>query len=437
LTTHAPPRPTGTAPALRRELGRWDLTAIGVNQVIGGAVFAAPAVLAASSGAWSVWIVVAVGLASLLIALSFAEVGSRFDATGGPYLYARAAFGGLAAFEVGWLLWITRTTSWASVMNILVASLGFYWPVLTEGLARLLTMTAIVVVITAINLRGIRESSVVVNTLTIAKLTPLAVFIAAGLWFVEPSRLVPESSPTFAQLTSAALLLIFAFGGYETLPIVAGESRSPQRGVPFGLVATIAIVTTVFVLTQIVALGTLPELAASQTPLADASLGFLGPGGAALMTVGAVISTTGNNLGGALSGSRVLYAMGEQGDLPRVFARVHPVRRTPTTAILVTSGLTFVLGITGTFAALAGASAISRLVTYVVTCASTLRLRNSRFASTVPPAAFTVPLGPAIPAAAIVIALALLAGATRSQLVAGAVGIAAGAAIYAWVHTRS
>jgi amino acid transporter len=435
LTTHAPPRPTSTA--LRRELGRWDLTAIGVNQVIGGAVFAAPAVLAASSGAWSVWIVVAVGLASLLIALSFAEVGSRFDATGGPYLYARAAFGGLAAFEVGWLLWITRTTSWASVMNILVASLGFYWPVLTEGLARLLTMTVIVVVITAINLRGIRESSVVVNTLTIAKLTPLAVFIAAGLWFVEPSRLVPESSPTVAQLTSAALLLIFAFGGYETLPIVAGESRSPQRGVPFGLVATIAIVTTVFVLTQIVALGTLPELAASQTPLADASLGFLGPGGAALMTVGAVISTTGNNLGGALSGSRVLYAMGEQGDLPRVFARVHPVRRTPTTAILVTSGLTFVLGITGTFAALAGASAISRLVTYAVTCASTLRLRSPRFASTVPPAAFTAPLGPAIPAAAIVIALALLAGATRSQLVAGAVGIVTGAAIYAWVHTRN
>jgi amino acid transporter len=408
-----------------------------VNQVIGGAVFAVPAVLAASTGAWSVWIVVAVGLASLLIALSFAEVGSRFDATGGSYLYARTAFGGLAAFEVGWLLWITRTTSWASVMNILVASLGFYWPVLTEGFARLITMTAIVAVITAINLRGIRESSVVVNTLTIAKLTPLVVFIVAGLPFVELFRLAPESSPTFAQLSSAGLLLIFAFGGYETLPIVAGEARSPQRGVPFGLVATIAVVTAVFVLTQIVALGTLPDLAASRTPLADASLGFLGPGGAALMTVGAVISTTGNNLGGALSGSRVLYAMGEQGDLPRVFARVHPVRRTPTTAILVTSGVTFVLGVTGTFAALAGASAISRLVTYVVTCASTLRLRSPRFASTVPPAAFTVPLGPAIPAAAIVIALALLAGATWSQLVAGAIGIAAGAVIYGWVHGRA
>jgi amino acid transporter len=435
VTTHAPSvAAAGVAPALKRELGRWDLTAIGVNQVIGGAVFAAPAVLAASSGAWSVWVVVAVGLASLLIALSFAEVASRFDATGGSYLYARPAFGGLAAFEVGWLLWITRTTSWASVMNVLVASLGFYWPALTAGVPRILTMTAIVLVITAINLRGIRESSLVVNILTIGKLTPLVVFIIAGLWFVDWSRLVPAGSPSFGQLSATGLLMIFAFGGYETLPIVAGEARNPQRGVPFALVATIVTVTVVFALAQVVALGTLPGLAASRTPLADASVGFLGAAGAALMTIGAVVSTTGNNLGGALSGSRVMFAMAEQGDLPRLFARVHPVRRTPTTAILVTSAVTFVLGVTGTFAALAEASAISRLVTYLVTCASTLRLRDPRLASRVAPPVFSVPFGPVIPVAAILIGLTILAGATRNQMMAGAIGLAAGAAIYWWVH---
>lgn len=431
MTTEASQVPySAGASALKRELGRWDLAALGVNQVIGGAVFAAPAVLAANAGAWSVWVVVAVGLASMLIALCFAEVASRFEATGGSYLYARCAFGGLAAFEVGWLLWFTRTASWASVMNVLVASLGFYWPTLTAGTPRLLTMTAIVLLITGINLRGIRESSLVINTLTIGKLTPLIVFIAVGLFFVEPVRLVPSTQPSFGQLSATGLLMIFAFGGYETLPIVAGEARNPRSGMPFALVTTIAIVTVVFVLAQVVALGTLPGLAASRTPLADAAAGFLGAGGAALITVGAVVSTTGNNLGGALSGSRVLFAMAEQRDLPRFFARVHSRYRTPATAILVTSGVTYLLAFTGTFAALAEASAISRLLTYLVTCAATLRLRAPRFADRVDPAIFTVPFGPVVPVVAILIGLTILAGATRNQLVAGALGLAAGAVLY-------
>ena len=118
----------GSSPTLRRELGRWDLTAIGINQVIGGAVFALPAALALNAGSWSPWMVAAVGVASMLIALSFAEVSSRFEGTGGSYLYTRAAFGRFPAFEVGWMMWFTRAASWASVITVLVASLGFYWP---------------------------------------------------------------------------------------------------------------------------------------------------------------------------------------------------------------------------------------------------------------------------------------------------------------------
>ena len=130
-----PPVTTPSGPALRRELGRWDLTAIGVNQVIGGALFAQPSLYAASVGAWSPWLVAAVGLASMLIALSFAEVSSRFDGTGGPYLCTRAAFGRFAAFEVGWMLWFTRAASWAAVINVLATALGFYVPALAVRLA--------------------------------------------------------------------------------------------------------------------------------------------------------------------------------------------------------------------------------------------------------------------------------------------------------------
>jgi amino acid transporter len=418
------------APGLRRELGSWDLTAIGVNQVIGSAIFVQPALYAASVGAWSAWMVPAVGLASLLIALCFAEVGSRFDATGGPYLYTRAAFGRFAAFEVGWMMWFTRVASWAAVIHVLATSLGFYFPALNAGWPRGGLITAIIVAITAVNVRGVRQSSVVLNVLTIGKLLPLVAFILAGLFFVDPALLVPHETPTRAALSATGLLLIFAFGGYEVVPVPAGEARDPRRAVPFALIMTIVIVTIVMGLVQIVALGTLPTLASSKTPLADAAVLFLGGGGALLMTLGAVFSTTGNNMGQALSGPRNLFALAEQGDLPRFFGWVHPRFRTPANAILVTAGLALVLALSGQFATLALASAISRLVVYVATCASALVLRSPKFADRIKPPTFVVPFGPAIPIAAIVIALAMLAGARRDQLIAGLVALSVGAAFY-------
>jgi len=409
------------APALRRELGRWDLTAIGINQVIGAAVFAAPAALAAGVGAWSPWLVGAVGVASLLIALSFAEVSSRFDGTGGPYLYTRAAFGRFAAFQVGWLLWFTRVASWASVINVLATYLGRYVPSLAVGWGRAVLITGVIAAIAAINIRGIKQSSVVVNLFTIGKLTPLIVFVLVGLFYIDGRALVPGAVPEFGQLAASTLLLVFAFGGYEVVPVPAGEARDPRTAVPFALVMTIVSVAVILILVQVVALGTLPGLAQSKTPLADASMLFLGAAGAALMTAGTVVSTTGNNMGQALSGSRNLFALAEQGDLPAVFGRVHPVFRTPVTAILVTSSFSLVLALSGTFVTMALASAMTRLVIYVATCASTLRLRSPRFEGRVRPATFTVPFGPVIPLAAIVIALTILIGATPTQIQSGGV----------------
>jgi APA family basic amino acid/polyamine antiporter len=417
-------------PTLRRELGRWDLTAIGINQVIGAAIFAQPSLYAANVGAWSPWMVAAGGVASMLIALSFAEVASRFDATGGPYLYTRAAFGRFPAFEVGWMLWFSRVASWAAVINVLATSVGFYVPAVTAGWPRTVLISTLIIAIAAINLRGIRQSSLVVNLLTIGKLVPLVVFIVAGIAFISPGRLVPVETPSFTQVAATGLLLIFAFGGYEVVPVVAGEARDPTRGVPFALVMTICIVTAVMTLVQVVALCTLPTLAASKTPLADAALLFMGAAGAALMTIGAVVSTTGNNMGQALSGSRNLFALAEQGDLPRVFGWVHPRFRTPATAILVTSGVALTLALSGTFVTMALVSAVARLVVYSTTCASVLRLRSPEFAGRVNPAAFVVPFGPLIPTAAIAISLAMLAGATSRQLIAGGVALASGAVLY-------
>ena len=422
--------PAAAHPALRRELGRWALTAIGVNQVIGSGIFRLPADLAAASGGWSPFLVAGVGLASLLIALCFAEVSSRFEATGGSYIYTKAAFGRFLGFEVGWMLWFTRVSSWASVLHVLASALALYWPALDGGVPRALLIAFVLGTFAVVNILGIRLSSLVVSGFTIGKLLPLLGFVAIGLPFVDTARLQPEGAVEVTDLATGALLLIFAFGGYETVPVPAGEARNPRSAVPFALVMTIVVVTIVMVLVQVVALGTLPDLTGSRTPLADAAGRFMGPIGALLLTIGAVISTSGNSMGQALSGSRSLFALAEQGDIPRVFGYVHPKYRTPSTAILFTCGVSLVLALSGSFVALAAASAVARLLVYVATCLATLRLRQPRFATAVEPATFVLPFGPVIPLGAILVSMTIAAGATRMQLLSGTGALAVGAVLY-------
>jgi amino acid transporter len=416
---------------LRRALGRWDLTAIGVNQVIGSAIFLLPADVARLLGPWGPVAFLAVGVLSLCIALCFAEVGSRFDRTGGPYLPARAAFGRFVGFEVGWMMWFTRVSSQASVANGLALALAFYWPDLAAGLPRAALIVALTVVLTWVNLRGVKQSSWVVNVLTVGKLVPLALFIAAGIWFIDPERWSTMPPVTRDQIGAAALLLIFAYGGYEVTGILAGEASNPRRDVPFAFVATLVVVSAVMTLTAIVATGLLPNLAETRTPIADGAAVVVGAAGALIVSVGSSISMTGNNMGQILNGSRSIFALAENGDLPRWFARVHPVYRTPSNAILFTGGVALALALSGSFVFLAAVSAVARLVMYLAVCLATLALRRRAPAGDMSAAQFVIPFGPVIPVVATLVAAAILLGATPQQLTAGAVALAAGALLYA------
>jgi len=422
-------------PALRRALGKWDLTAIGVNQVIGAAIFLLPADVARLVGDWAPLMFLGVGLASMFVALCFAEVGSRFDTTGGPIGPARAAFGRFVGFEVGWMMWFSRVSSGASVINGLAVALGYYWPAISTGAPRSLVILAVLTVLTWANLRGIKQTSWLVNFFTIGKLLPLAVFIAVGVFFADLSRIVPSGPAPLASLGTAALLLIFAYGGYEVTGIPAGEASNPKKDVPFAFVAVILIVSAVMTLTAAVATGLLPDVGATRTPIADASALIMGAFGALLVSVGSAVSMTGNNMGQLLSGSRTVFALAENGDLPPVFARVHPTYRTPHVAIWFTAIVLVVLALTGSFVFLAAVSAVARLVVYLSACGATLRLRRADMATRVAPAQFTVPLGPVIPIVAILISSTILAGATTQQLLAGVAALAVGGVLFAVATT--
>jgi amino acid transporter len=333
--------------------------------------------------------------------------------------------------------WFTRAASQASVMAGIAVALGYYWPAMASGWPRSLALTAVTAALTWVNVRGIRQSAWMVNALTIGKLLPLALFIIVGMLYVEPSRLMPLPPLSFHQVSTAALLLIFVYGGYDVVPVPAGEALDPRRHVPFALIATIIVVTIMMTLAQIVAQGVLPNLAVHATPIADAAALILGAGGALAVGVGSVLSMTGNNAGQVLAGSRMLFALAQHGELPALFGRIHTRFRTPAFAILFTSAVALALALSGSFAKLAVVSALARLVTYTGACASTLRLRSPAFSASVMPATFTAPFGSAVPIIAIAVSAAVVAGATREQLLGGFAALAAGALLFAVNAHRS
>jgi basic amino acid/polyamine antiporter, APA family len=412
---------------LVRAVSRWQVVGLSVNDVVGSGVYLLPAGAAALLAGASPFAVVFAGLAVALLVLCFAEAASYFDEPGGGYLYTREAFGSFIGFEVGWMTWLARIASVASLSAGLALATSYVWPGAADGWGRAAVISVPLLLLTWINVRGVKPGARVAVGFAIAKSVPLVLFVVAGLFFVDWSRLTPIEAPPVAGLGQAALLLLFAYAGFENTPAAAGEYRNPQRDVPFALLTMLASVTLLYTLVQIVALGTLPNLADSASPLAESAALFLGGWAGLFMAVGAMISIAGNVGNTTLMGPRYLYALARDGFGPRVLARVHPDYRTPAAAIVLQSGLALVLALSGTFVGLAMLSIVARLATYVGTAAAVPVLRR-RFGRR--PGAFRLPGGYAIPAAAIALCLVFLASATGRNLVAGSAALAVGAVLY-------
>lgn len=375
---------------LIRGIGRWDFTALVINGIIGAGIFGLPSKVFAQIGSYSLLAFVACAIIIGLIVLCYAEVASRFSATGGSYLYARKAFGPAVGFEVGWLFWIVRVATFAANCNLLVIYLGFFIPGANEGATRIVLILAVVLVITAVNLWGIRESAVMTNILTIGKLAPLLVFVIVGMFFVQPGNFTFDVVPEYSAFSTAVLLLIYAFVGFEGAVAISGETRKPESTIPFGLIAGILIATIIYIAVQIVSIGTLPGLATSERPVSDAAVLFLGPFGAAFITLGVVISIFGNINTGLLSATRTLFGMSEQKDLPQVFERTHPKFKTPYVSIVMTAIVMLILTIQSSFLSAVAIATIARLLFYATTC---LALPIFRRRSDLPKAPFSVPFG--------------------------------------------
>ncbi len=414
-------------PGLVRAVSRWQIVGLAINDVIGSGVYLLPAGAALLLGPASIWAVLLAGATVALLVLCFAEAASYFDGTGGGYLYTREAFGEFVGFEVGWMTWLARIASVAALTAGFAQAVSFVWPAAAGGWERAAVVILLLGALTWINVIGVRQGARLAAGLAVAKVLPLVVFVAAGIFLVDWSLVAQMEAPPLDNLGSAALLLLFAYAGFENTAAPAGEYRDPKRDVPFALLTMIAIVTVLYALVQLVTVGTLPGLAQSESAVAESASLVLGAWAGLMMTVAAMVSIGGNAGNTTLIGPRYLWALAQDGFGPRFLARVHPRYRTPAAAILTQSGIALVLALSGSFVWLAMLSIIARLATYIGTAAAIPVLRR-RFGDR--PGAWRLPGGLAVPVAALLLCLVFLSSTTLENLVAGAAALAVGALLY-------
>jgi APA family basic amino acid/polyamine antiporter len=368
-------------PELVRAIGRWSLAALTVNSIIGSGVFGLPSDVARLTGTASPVAVLISGAAMGVIMACYAEVASYFTDAGGPYLYGREAFGRLVGIESGWMLWLAQLSAPAANAYLFVIYLGQFWHRASDPLPRSLVLTFLVGFLALVNYRGVRTGTEVSNLFTVAKLLPLGLVIVAGaVSLAGGHKAVPMNQPpagTNAWL-EAILLMVFAYGGFESALAPMSEAKNPARDAAFALFAALLCCTLVYTLMQWVVVGVLVNPASSSRPLADVAGLALGNSGATLVTLGVLVSLCGYLSAKMLGVPRITYALAEGGDFPGIFGEVHPLFHTPHISILAFAAITWLLALLGSFSWNVTLSAVARLFYYGMGCAALPVLRRRR-----------------------------------------------------------
>jgi amino acid transporter len=408
---------------LVRTVGFWGLVAMCINAVVGSGVFLLPSESYKLLGPFSLWAPLIAAVPVFILVLCFAEASSHFSEPGGAYLYSRTAFGDFIGFETGWMNWIARVTSLASLSNGFVLALARLFPALGTGNARAAVIIISIAILAGIHLIGVRYGAASIYVFTFGKLIPLVGFIILALviWHSNPIPASLHLPGPGTNWNDVWLFMLFLYAGFENLGVPAGEFKNPRRDLPLALLVGIMAIAAIYVLTQLGAMSALPDLSKTSTPIADAAAAIIGSTGAIIITLGAVLSMAGTNSGTMFEGSRMLYALSLDRPRLRLISYVHPRFRTPTVAIAIHSLVALVLALGGSFAKLALLSAVARLTTYLFTCAAIPRLRKLN-------EGFRTP-GLIIPILGTLISLASFFFLDRFKFIAAGIAMVVGAAI--------
>jgi amino acid transporter len=363
---------------LRRDIGFFGSAFLAFNGLLGAAIFVLPGTLDDRFGAFSPLLFPLFGALALLIAVPFARVASHFGGSGGPIAYT-AGFGPFAAFQAGWIYYVARAAAFAANLNVLCSYLASLAPPLGNPVARAAIILAATGAIVAVNIVGVRRAIRLLDLLTLLKALPLLAFAFAGLiWFGPP--VLPEAAPPRVELEAAALLILYAFVGFETGTVAAGETTNPRRTIPRAMLSTIAASILLYTLVQAAYASGVAPGQGGDAPMVHFGAALLGPAGATILSLTAIASLLGNVSGGITGTARVTYAMSREGLLPAWFGRVSERHATPAVSILFLGGFVAALAISGSFVWLAVVSTLARMFVYALSIAALPRLEPGRFA---------------------------------------------------------
>lgn len=388
---------TETEP-LVRSLGLWGMWLLVVNGLVGAGIFGLAGGAARLAGDYSLWVFLGCALLILPILLCFAELASYFSGTGGPVRYVGSAFGAAAGFQAGWLYYLARVVSVAANSALLVDSISYFWPEASIPLWRTFILACICAGFTFVNVVGAVQSIRTLGVLTIAKFGVLLMLVVVGIWQYQPpdpGTLFPATNTDLnLDLGAATLLMVYAFVGFESAVVPAGEAKNPQRDIPRALLLGLGMVTALYMLVQWVSMVTVPDIASSTTPLLDVAAALGGTVGAAILMFGVICSVGANLLGAMFSTPRISYALARDGSLPAWFGQVHSTFRTPANAIIFFGVLAFILAAFGSFIYLASATVLIRALLYGLCCGAIPKLRPqfARSHSFRLPGAYAIPI---------------------------------------------
>ncbi len=368
---------------LKRDIGLLGASFLVLNGLIGAGIFALPAVLAEEMGAFSPWLFPLFGLLMLSVVLAFGELASYFRASGGPVLYTAEAFGPVVAFQTGWLYYLSRLTAVAANVNILILYASSLWPAIAEGPPRVAALVLICAALTIVNVVGVKRAVRALDGLTFLKVVPLLGMVVYGLFVAHDEVRWSGKLPELSAVEGTALLVMYAFIGFENPLVPAGETANPRRTLPRSLIVTVIATAALYFLIQLSYVAVVGERAVEGPPLVEFGRVLAGPAGAMLITLAAVFSVAGNLTGSMVASPRMTFALAREGALPAWFAHVSERFRTPDNSIIFLGALACLLAVTGSFVWLAVASTLARLLVYIASIAALPKIR--RLAGVGPP----------------------------------------------------
>ncbi len=427
--------PSSQASRLRRDIGFFGASFLVLNSMIGAGIFALPGKVAVNAGLLSPWLFLLVGLLFLSVVLTFAELASYYDKTGGPVIYATEAFGPLAGFSTGWLIYLARMTAFAANATVMATYLASLSDLFAGDLARAAIIMAVTAGLTWANVIGVRDGVRTMGILTFLKITPLLLLVVLGLQHVTGSTLIPAAPFFVEELGGTTLLLIYAYVGFETVAVTAGETAQPRSTIPKALVGTVLGTGLLYFVIVLVFVSTIAPDQYGSATLVDIGRTLAGPIGAFAITLAAVFSIGGNLASSMIAAPRLIFSLAENRLLPKWFGHVHAKYATPDRCILIMGGMALVLALTGSFVKLAIASSLARLLGYIICIASLPAIRRNA-SEEVRKNAYRLRGGYSIPLLGLVVCIWLLMQSKAESWIAVSVLIAIGLVLY-WIEKRT